>query len=116
MHIFIELWRMNERWARLDATARGQVMADMAARTAPVIAAGDVEVLGWGFADPGIDHPAGQPLFAVWRAPTAAAIAALARTIADGGWYDHADQVNVAGDLQPPEAVIGHLIGQEIAA
>ncbi len=116
MHIFIELWQMNARWQRLDAAARGKLMADMAARTGPVIAAGAIEVLGWGFADAGIDHPASHQLFAVWRAPSAAAIAALAQAIGDGGWYDYADQVNVAGLLQPPEAVIGQLIGQEIAA
>lgn len=116
MHIFIELWTMNAAWARLDRKQREALVASLGASTGAIVAAESIEALGWGFSDTTVDHPEGHQCFAVWRAPTNIALQRLAQAIIDGGWYRYADQINVRGELQPPEAVIGRLLTQYATA
>ncbi len=116
MHVFIELWTMNENWARLDRDKRNALMARLGASTGAIITAEGIEVLGWGFSDPTIDHPEGRQLVSVWKASKRAPLERLARTIVDGGWYHYANQVNVRSELVSPEVVIGQLIDQPVGS
>lgn len=116
MHVFIELWTMNAEWARLGRGHREALVASLGAATGAIVAAEGIEALGWGFSDATVDHPEGRQCFAVWRAPNSGALQRLAQAIVDGGWYRYADQVNMRGELQAPEAVIGRLLAQNAAA
>jgi len=42
-------------------------------------------------------HAPSQKFFAIWRAPDAAAIAALASGIAASGWHDYFETINAVG-------------------
>lgn len=113
MHVFIELWTMNAEWARLDRGRREALVASLGASTGAIVAAEGIEALGWGFSDATVDHPEGRQCFAVWRAPTTAALQRLAQAIVNGGWYRYADQVNMRGELLAPDVVIGRLLAEE---
>ncbi|GJI86876.1 DUF6616 family protein [Duganella hordei] len=110
MHVFLELWNPKPSWKTLAAVDRQALIDRLGGLTEPIVKAGHVEILGWGSADPTVDHPEGHQYFAVWRAPTRDCLDRLRAAIFQGGWYEHFEQVNVTGELATPDVVIGELL------
>ena len=74
MHIFLELWNPKASWHSLIPADRQALVAQLGQATTPIAQAGAIEIIGWGKADPTVDHPEGHQYFAVWRAPTREAL------------------------------------------
>jgi hypothetical protein len=106
MHAFLELWSPKPSWISMSKADRQAIVDQLGKLTTPIVQSGSIDVLGWGKADPAVDHPEGRQYFSVWRAPTREALDKLRAAIVQGGWYEHFDQVNVTGELTTPDAVI----------
>lgn len=112
MHTFIELWNTTDRWEALTTEQRKDFMEQVGAGVVQLAEAG-VETLGWGIARTDIDAPDDHRFFAIWQAPDVTGIDVFQKAVADSGWYDLFEQVNISGELHTPDQVIGALIGND---
>lgn len=107
MHTFIELWKPRPAWLALGADERQAYLDKVGPAIGQLLAAG-VEIVGWGRID---DEPdghtgTGHRWVAVWRMPSENEVALLRNLVAEAGWYDFFEQVNVVSELGDPEAAL----------
>ena len=114
MHTFIELWSCTAKWNAMSAEERGAYMAQIGPSIESVLAGG-VTLLACGTADRDTDRRGDWDYFAVWSTPDAEARRRFEQTVAASGWYDHFDQVNVAGSSGELDALIGAMVGAPAA-
>lgn len=103
--IFIEFWSIKDEWRALAPDAR----AAYAKRLMPAMqeaADEGLEILAWGYNEPGIDRRLSYDVFAVYRLPDERMLAKLQQMIAHSGWYTYFDQVNAGGAVRSPEAIL----------
>ncbi len=111
MHVFIETWTPNERWAALPEPDRRAFMDGIRGAISDM-AAGGIATLGWGTVDDDTPHRLDHTYVAIWQAPTAEAIRALEDGVQSSGWYEFFDQVNVRSELRSADDVMDEHIAR----
>lgn len=102
MHqLFVELYNYKPTWRELPAAER-QAFVMTLAENMPVIEQMGVEILGYGVNDPATPMRAPYDFFSMYRVPNAEVLQGFQAAIAESGWYDYFDQVNVAGAALSP--------------
>ena len=107
MKLFVERWRVLNSWMQLAEPERAQWLDGIGPAIETIVARGVEYVCG-----ARMDSDAGGYEFvAVWRVPDGDAQDEFKRAIADSGWYEYFEQVNLSGSpLELPE-LIGSLVG-----
>lgn len=95
-HYLAELYSPKPAWLALDQIGRSQFFETVGAGMGALSALG-VEPIALGQTDAQTLHAPSQAFFAIWRAPDAAAIAALVAGIAASGWHDYFETINATG-------------------
>ncbi|NPD16508.1 hypothetical protein HOY34_15050 [Xinfangfangia sp. D13-10-4-6] len=96
-HYLAELYSPKPAWLALDQNGRRRFFETVGAGMGALTALG-VEALAFGETEAETLHAADQKFFAIWRAPDAAAIAALVSGISASGWNDYFATINAAGE------------------
>ena len=109
MITFIELWKANDNWRLLDQEGRGAYLSKMQP-SIPAFLDKGAQILGWGINDKIDDHKGEFDYFAVWTFPDQDLLVQFKSLLQDANWYHYFDQINIAGDNQTPEPIIGHMI------
>ncbi|MCU0491607.1 MAG: hypothetical protein MUD01_08465 [Chloroflexaceae bacterium] len=109
MYLYLELWNVRPAWLALSVEQRAHYIEQVNGAMQGMFSAG-AEVLTWSVTDAATDRPAGQGYFAVWKFPDAAFARQFEQQVAAAGWYDYFEQVNLAGAISTPQAVLGQLI------
>jgi haloalkane dehalogenase len=105
--LFVERWRVLNSWKGLPAPAREQWIGEIGPAIEAIVARGVEYVCG-----ALMDSDAGDEEFvAVWRVPDEEAQDAFRRAIADSGWYEYFEQVNLSGSSLELSELIGSLVG-----
>jgi hypothetical protein len=109
MYLYVELWNVRPAWLALTVEQRAAYIEQVNHAMQGMFNAG-AKVITWSVTDAATDRPAGQSYFAVWQFPDAAFARQFELQVAQAGWYDYFEQVNVAGAVSTPQAVLGQLI------
>jgi len=108
-HIFIELWKFNERWTGADLDTRTRYVQELMPSVQAIMDAG-VEIIAWGYNDLDVDHRAPYDAFGVYRMPNRALFDEFQQAVSASGWYDYFDHVNAGGTPIAPGAMLGQHI------
>ncbi|MBI5322443.1 DUF6616 family protein [Bradyrhizobium sp.] len=84
MHVFIELWKAKPSWISLALPEREKFMEAMGSATKLVFQREGIEIAGWGFCAPAVDHRAPYGFFALYRFERLEAFASLQTAIMGG--------------------------------
>lgn len=95
-HYLAELYSPTPAWQALPLEERQAFFARIGAGMGGLGELG-IEALALGRTDPATPKAPPQQFFAIWRAPDAAAMAALVSGIAASGWHAYFDTVNASG-------------------
>lgn len=109
MITFIELWTANDNWKELSTEDRGAYLSKMQP-SIPAFLNKGAKILGWGLNDKIEDYKGEYTYFAIWTFPDESLVLQFKTLLQDANWYYYFDQINIAGDTQGPEEVIGHMI------
>jgi hypothetical protein len=101
MMIFIELWNPSEKWNAMTPDEQKMFIGELIRKLEALDGPGGIQLTGWGSQIGAVDHKLPYQLFALWQVPDEAGLAKLEAGLADAGWYEYVDQVNVAGYLLP---------------
>ena len=107
-HYLAELYSPKPTWLALDQNGRRRFFETVGAGMGPLTALG-VEALAFGETEAETLHAPDQKFFAIWRAPNAAAIAALISGISASGWHDYFATLNASGEDTGMNGHLAHL-------
>jgi hypothetical protein len=110
MYIFVECWKCRPEWLALTKEARGAYMAELGKGIEQLLKSG-VEIVSWSMNEPDTSKRSPYDYFAVWKFPTREQAAGFEQVVQQSGWYNYFDQVNLRGEVAPPDPSIGHMIG-----
>ncbi len=96
-HYLVELYSPKPAWLALEPQQRKNFFEAVGAAM-PALAGRGVEAVAFGEIDSGKAYAATQGFFAIWRCSGDAALDALVNGIAQSGWHDYFDTVNVGGE------------------
>lgn len=104
MHVFIGLWSAKPAWSDLNAVGRTAYLSKLSAHVRKAV--GDTaESIAWGENDAAQSREEWQ-FFAVWRFTTPMQTAAYSRTLAEQGWNDYFESIEVTGSPKTPFDVL----------
>ena len=109
MIYILELWNAKQSWLDLSEGERGEYMSGIGPTIAGLLAKG-VKVLTWSTNNQDTHLRADYDFFAVWTFPDQAALDAFNEVVEGAGWYNYFDQVNLTGNADSAENIIGKLI------
>lgn len=110
MITYIELWKATQAWTDLSTADRGAYMTALGPAIQGLMEKG-VQVVSWGANEAGTFKKADYDFFAVWTFPDGETAKGFEQMVEGAGWYNYFEQVNLMGQAQGPEEIIGHLIG-----
>ena len=108
--LFVEMYNYKDRW-RETAPAERQRFVEGVMGAIGALPEREVEVIGYATNDPGTDRRAPYDFFCVYRAVNLDAQREFARQIAQSGWYDFFDQVNLSGAALSPLGLLLENVG-----
>ena len=109
MITYIELWKAKKTWTDLSKEERSNYLAALGPAIEQLISSG-TEIISWGSNAPSTFNKAEYDYFAVWSFPDADAAVNFEKLVEGAGWYNYFDQVNLMGNKQTPEQVMGKMI------
>lgn len=109
MYIFVECWKSRPEWLTLSQGERSAYMNQLGQGIENLVKSG-VEIVTWSFNDPDTSQRSPYDYFAVWEFPTKEMVVQFEEIVRQSGWYSYFEQVNLRGELLPPDPCIGHLI------
>ncbi len=109
MIYFIELWNAKQAWLDLTPAERGEYMQQVGGHIQGLIEQG-VKILTWSINDANTSHRANYDYFAVWTFPNQEMADSFQQLVEGAGWYNYFEQVNVMGQENTVEGVIGTLV------
>ncbi len=109
MTYIVELWNVKPAWLELSAEERGAYMAQIGPHIQNLIDQG-VKVLTWSENAKSTTERANFSYFAIWSFPTQELANGFEQLVNGAGWYNYFEQVNVKGEADSVEGVIGKLI------
>lgn len=110
MITYIELWKAKQDWLDLSQEERGNYMTALGPAIQQLTENG-VQILSWGKNEASTFARGDYDYFAVWSFPNQESAGQFEKMVEGAGWYNYFDQVNVMGNTDSPQAVIGQLIG-----
>jgi hypothetical protein len=104
MHVFIGIWRAKPAWNEMNAVGRTAYLSKLSADVRKAV--GDTaEAIAWGEND-GPQTRAQWQFFAVWRFAAPEQSAAYARALADHGWHNYFESIEITGAPKTPFDVL----------
>ena len=109
MITYIELWKAKQAWNDLSKEERGNYMGALGPAIQQLLESG-VQIVSWGVNDGSTFSRLEYDYFAVWTFPNSEAAQGFEKMVEGAGWYTYFEQVNVMGNAESPQDVIGKLI------
>lgn len=109
MKYFVEAWNATPAWHALSAEERGNYMNQIGPHIQGLIDKG-TKILTWSFNDKQTDQRAGYDFFAVWSFPDGEVAQGFQELVQGAGWYNYFEQVNMMGEADSVDNIIGRLI------
>ncbi|MEO0471976.1 MAG: DUF6616 family protein [Bacteroidota bacterium] len=109
MIYFVEIWNAKPAWKALPTQERADYMNQIGPHIQGLIEKG-TQVLTWSVNDPATDQRAAYEFFAIWGFPDQETANGFQGLVQAAGWYNYFEQVNVMGQADSAESVIGTLI------
>lgn len=109
MKLFIEACNPKASWLALDASARRAFLSPVGKLMERLDAEG-VEIVAWGRNEEQTPERAPYDFFAVFEFPDSYGVADYEKIFRTAGWYDHFEQVNLAGEVETYGSVTDALV------
>ncbi len=109
MIYFLELWNAKPEWLALNATERQNYMEQLGPHIQNLMEKG-VKILTWSNNNPSTSKKAAYDYFAVWTFPDQATADGFQELVQAAGWYNYFEQVNLMGEEETANGLIGQLI------
>lgn len=109
MIYFVELWNVKPAWQALSTEERADYMEKVGGAMQELSEQG-VKVLSWSKNDDTTDRKSDYDYFAIWQFPDQKTADGFQQTVEGAGWYNYFEQVNLMGQENTAQEVIGHLI------
>ena len=109
MKTYIEIWKAKDAWKEMSQEARGEYMTQLGPAIQDLIENG-VKIISWGVNDGTTLKKADYDFFGVWEFQDDEAVKSFEALVEGAGWYNYFDQVNICGETQTPNDVIGKMI------
>jgi hypothetical protein len=109
MKFYIEAWKPKQIWLEMSKEQRIAYMAQLGPAIQQLTELG-TEIISWGVNDLDTHNRLGFDFFAIWKFPEDEIARKFENIVADGGWYEYFDQVNIQGSPESPNDIIAKLI------
>ena len=118
MQILVILWEPNARWLALDETEQREFLESLDDPIAQGRAIG-MQTLGWSRVDRSLPKAPEEGFVGIFAMEDAASVHALEASVAESGWYDYFDSVNISiapfgGNSPAPHEVYETMLGLEV--
>ncbi len=108
MHLYVELWKARPEWLALSVDERTAWVAALGPMMSDLVRAG-VELVGFAVTDADAPYDANYPYISIWRMPSRELVHQFESAVEASGWHGYFEQVNVRGELLPPNQVLEHM-------
>lgn len=110
MYLFIELWKPKQAWLDLPQDKRAEYMQQLGPAIQQLTEAG-MEIVSWSLNETDTPQGTDHTYIAAYKFPSKEIALQMEAAVEGAGWYNYFEQINAKGELNSPDAVIGHMIG-----